>query len=47
LVEVGKLAEHRQAQASEVIDVRRDSGAVQQAYFHGGGRFVDVDDALG
>ncbi|EJT84704.1 hypothetical protein PPS11_18454 [Pseudomonas putida S11] len=34
VVKVGKLAKHGKAQASEVIDVRRDSGAVQQAYFH-------------
>ena len=34
VVKVGELAEHSKAQASEVIDVRRDSGTVQQAYFH-------------
>ena len=34
VVKVGKLAKHRKAQASEVIDVRRNRSAVQQADFH-------------
>ncbi|PAV66299.1 hypothetical protein WR25_18097 [Diploscapter pachys] len=35
LIEVGILAQHRQAQACKLIDVRRNRRAMQQAYFHG------------
>ncbi|MCY1444516.1 hypothetical protein D9M71_609940 [compost metagenome] len=47
VVEVGKFAEHGKSQAGEVVDMRRDGGALEQADMHGSGRSGEVDDAPG